>query len=165
MIFDQQKFNFMRAALLEAEKAFEKNEVPIGAIITFENKIIARGHNQIESLKDATAHAEMIALTSAANHLQSWRLTECEIYVTVEPCLMCAGAILLSRLKSIYFGVFDSKFGACGSVYNVVQEKKYNHVIKVQSGILADKSELLLKSFFHNKRDRIINNRNSNRNI
>ena len=154
MKFDQQQLNFMRAALLEAEKAFQKNEVPVGAVITFENKIIARGHNQMENLKDATAHAEMIALTSAANHLQNWRLTNCEMYVTVEPCLMCAGAILLSRLKSIYFGVFDPKFGACGSVYNVVQEKKYNHVISVQSGILAEECELLLKNFFHNKRSK-----------
>lgn len=154
MKFDQQQLFFMRAALLEAEKAFQKNEVPVGAVITFENKIIARGHNQMENLKDATAHAEMIALTSAANHLQNWRLSNCEMYVTVEPCLMCAGAILLSRLNSIYFGVFDPKFGACGSVYNVVQEKKYNHVIAVQSGILAEECELLLKNFFQNKRNK-----------
>lgn len=153
----------MRAALLEAEKAFEKNEVPVGAVITFENKIIARGHNQMENLKDATAHAEMIALTSAANHLQNWRLTNCEIYVTVEPCLMCAGAILLSRIKSVYFGAFDPKFGACGSVYNVVQEKKYNHVIRVQSGILAEECELLLKNFFQHKRNKDIYYRNPDR--
>ncbi len=163
MIFDQQKFNFIRAALKEAEKAFEKNEVPIGAVITYENKIIARGHNQVENLKDATAHAEMIALTSASNHLQDWRLTDCELFVTVEPCLMCAGAILLSRLKAVYFGAFDPKFGACGSVYNVVQEKKYNHTIEVYSGLLSEECEFLLKKFFLEKRTQNDSIRNSNR--
>lgn len=142
----------MSAALQEAGKALEQDEVPIGAVVVFENKIIGRGFNQVERLKDATAHAEMIAITAAENHIGDWRLSDCDIYVTVEPCLMCAGAILSSRIKRIFFGVFDPKFGACGSVYNVAQEGKINHKAEVYSGLLEQESSLLLQEFFKKKR-------------
>lgn len=142
----------MYAALQEAEKALENEEVPIGAVVSYNKKIIGRGYNQIESLKDPTAHAEMIALTAAANYLGDWRLTECDIYVTVEPCIMCAGALLASRIKNLFFSVYDTKFGACGSVYNLVEEGKTNHKVNVYSGLMSAESENLLKEFFGNVR-------------
>ncbi len=152
MMFDKLKYRFMSAALQEAEEALEQNEVPVGAVVVFEDKIIGRGYNQVEKLKDATAHAEMIAITAAENHLGDWRLTDCDIYITVEPCLMCTGAILSSRIKRIYFSAFDPKFGACGSVYNVAQEGKVNHKVEVFSGLLEQESSLLLQEFFKKKR-------------
>jgi tRNA(adenine34) deaminase len=138
----------MFAALQEAERAFEENEIPVGAVVVKENKIIGRGHNQVEKLKDPTAHAEMIALTSASNHIGNWRLNECSIYVTLEPCLMCTGALLASRINELYFAAFDSKFGACGSLYNIAEDGKTNHKIKVFSGIYAEESKKLLQDFF-----------------
>jgi len=138
----------MFAALQEAEKAFEDKEVPVGAVVVKDNKIIGRGYNQIEKLKDATAHAEMIALTAAANHLCNWRLNECSIYVTLEPCIMCTGAMLSSRIYELFFSTFDPKFGACGSVYNLAEDGKTNHKIKVYSGIYAEESKKLLQEFF-----------------
>ncbi len=147
----------MYAALQEAEKAFAEDEVPVGAVVVQNNKIIGRGYNQIEKLKDATAHAEMIALTSASNHIGNWRLNECTIYVTLEPCIMCTGALLAARISELYFGANDLKFGACGSVYNLAEESKTNHTIKVYSGILAKESEDLLKTFFNKKRNTIKN--------
>ena len=149
MIFDEQKYRFMFAALQEAEKALEDNEVPVGAVVVKDNKIIGRGYNQIEKLRDATAHAEMIAITSAANHLNNWRLNECSIYVTLEPCIMCTGALLSSRIKDLYFSTFDKKFGACGSVYNLAEEGKTNHKINVFSGIYSDESNKMLRDFFN----------------
>ena len=163
MIDDEINYRFMSAALQEAGKALEQNEVPIGAVVVLENKIIGRGFNQVEKLKDATAHAEMIAITAAENHIGDWRLTDCDIYgdwrltdcdiyVTLEPCLMCAGAILSSRIKRIFYSVFDPKFGACGSLYNVLQEGKVNHKTEVYSGLLEQESKLLLQEFFKKKR-------------
>jgi tRNA(adenine34) deaminase len=142
----------MYAALQEAEHAFEEDEVPVGAVVVHKNRIIGRGYNQVEKLKDATAHAEMIAITSASNNLQNWRLNECAIYVTLEPCIMCTGALLSSRINELYFAASDIKFGACGSVHNLAENSKVNHTIKVYSGILAKESEDLLKSFFLKKR-------------
>jgi tRNA(adenine34) deaminase len=138
----------MYAALQEAEKALDDLEVPVGAVVVRDNKIIGRGHNQVEKLKDATAHAEMIALTAASNHIGNWRLNECSVYVTLEPCIMCAGAMLSSRINELYFGTFDPKFGACGSLYNLAEEAKTNHKIKVFSGIYMDESKKLLQEFF-----------------
>ena len=138
----------MYAALQEAEKALEEKEVPIGAVVTHKDRIIGRGHNQVETLNDPTAHAEMIAITAAATHLQSWRLNECAIYVTLEPCIMCTGALLASRMDTLYFSSFDPKFGACGSLYNLAEQGKYNHKLKVYSGIYSLESEQLLKQFF-----------------
>ncbi|MFH0855965.1 MAG: tRNA adenosine(34) deaminase TadA [Candidatus Omnitrophota bacterium] len=143
---------YMRQALQEAQTAFQEDEVPVGAVIINDGKIIARGHNQVERLKDPTAHAEMIALTSAANFLGTKWLNEAGLYVTIEPCSMCAGALVLARVKYIYFGARDPKTGACGSALNIVDNKKLNHRIKVRGGILEEESAGLLKEFFKNKR-------------
>ena len=153
MIFSEDNYKFMFAALQEAEKALEIDEIPVGAVVVHENKIIGRGYNQTEQLKDPTAHAEMIAITAASNHLSNWRLNNCNIYVTLEPCVMCTGALLNARINSIYFSSFDSKFGACGSLYNLAEEGKYNHRIKLFSGLYSTESEKLLKDFFLKKRN------------
>ncbi len=153
MIFNEEQYKFMFSALQEAEKAFEEDEVPIGAVVVHNYKIIGRGYNQIERLKDPTAHAEMIAITAASNHIGNWRLNECDLYVTLEPCIMCTGAMLNARINNLYFGAFDSKFGACGSIYNLPAEGKYNHKINIYSGIYSDESEQLLKSFFNKLRN------------
>jgi tRNA(adenine34) deaminase len=154
MIFSEEKYRFMFAALQEAQKAFEENEVPVGAIVVRDNKVIGRGYNQVERLKDATAHAEMIAITSAANHIGNWRLNDCSIYVTLEPCIMCTGALLSSRITELFFSTFDSKFGACGSVYNLAGDGKTNHTINVYSGIYADESKKLLEEFFNSLKNK-----------
>lgn len=158
MIFDEQKYRFMFAALQEAEKAYEENEIPIGAVVVKGNKIIGRGYNQVEKLRDATAHAEMIAITSATNHIGNWRLNECSVYVTLEPCVMCTGAMLSSRISDLYFAVFDPKSGACGSVYNLAEDGKTNHKIKVYSGIYAEESKMLLQDFFRKMKTKNLSN-------
>jgi tRNA(adenine34) deaminase len=145
---------FMKEALREAQKAYERNEVPIGAVAVHENRIVGRGHNQTEGLKDPTAHAEILAITAAANALQSWRLNGVEIFTTVEPCIMCAGALVLARVKRIVFGTRDEKFGGCGSVFNIVSEPKLNHRIEITEGVLTDQAAALMKSFFKKKRKR-----------
>ena len=142
----------MYEALKEAQKAFEEDEVPIGAVIVHDSKIIARGHNQIERLKDPTAHAEIIAITSATNYLGTKWLNEVSLYVTIEPCSMCAGAMVLARIKNLYFGANDPKTGACGSVIDIANHKKLNHRIKVSRGILEAECSSLLKDFFKKKR-------------
>lgn len=152
MLFSEDSYRYMYAALQEAQKAFDDDEVPVGAVVVHKNRIIGRGYNQVEKLKDATAHAEMIAITSASNNLQNWRLNECAIYVTLEPCIMCTGALLSSRISELFFGASDIKFGACGSIHNLAENSKTNHTIKVFSGVLAKESEELLKSFFNKKR-------------
>jgi len=152
MLFNEDIYKFMYAALKEAETALMESEVPVGAVVVYNNAIIGKGYNQVEKLKDATAHAEMIAITSAANHLGNWRLNDCDLYVTLEPCIMCTGAALSSRLRSIYFSSFDPKFGACGSLYNLAEDGKYNHKINLYSGIYSNESEQLLKKFFEIKR-------------
>ncbi len=152
MQFSEIQYRFMNLALQEAKKAIEEDEVPVGAIVTFNDKIIGRGYNRNEHLQDPTAHAEIIAITAAANHLKTNKLNDCEIYVTLEPCLMCTGAIILSRIKTLYYGAFDSKTGACGSLYNIPAENKFNHEIKVYSGIEEEACSNLLKDFFKGKR-------------
>lgn len=152
MIFPEHVYKFMYAALQEADTALSKEEVPIGAVVVYNNRVIGRGYNQTETLNDPTAHAEMLAITAATNHLQSKILEECDLYVTVEPCVMCAGAVLLSRIRNLYFGAFEPKFGACGSLYNIPSDEKYNHKLKVYSGIYADESKNLLQEFFAKKR-------------
>ena len=142
----------MSEALKEAQKAFAEDEVPVGAVIVHKDKIIARGHNQVERLKDPTAHAEMIAITSAASYLGTKWLNESSLYVTIEPCSMCAGALVLARIKSLYFGAPDPKAGACGSVVNITNHKKLNHRIKVAGGILQGECGSILKGFFKKKR-------------
>ena len=142
----------MSEALKEARLAAKEDEVPVGCVVVHNGKIIARGHNQIERLKDPTAHAEMLALTSATNYLGTKWLSSASIYVTIEPCSMCAGALVLARIKRLIFGADDPKAGACGSVFNIVNNKKLNHRIKVTKGILEEECAALLKEFFRKKR-------------
>lgn len=143
---------FMLEALKEAKKAIVRDEVPIGAVIVYTNKIIARAHNQVETLKDPTAHAEMIAITQATNFFSAKWLEKCVIYVTIEPCSMCAGALVLARIGKICFGAKDPKAGACGSVLNIIQHNKLNHKIDFQHGILEQECGVLLSDFFMKKR-------------
>ena len=143
---------YMRLALREAQIAFDEDEVPVGAVIIYKNQIIAKAHNQIKMLKDPTAHAEMIAITQAANFLKNERLNDCSLYVTIEPCSMCAGAMVLARIKSLYYATEDSKTGACGSVLDVLRNKKLNHKIEITPGILRDESRALIQEFFKKKR-------------
>jgi tRNA(adenine34) deaminase len=138
----------MKHALREAEKAYEQEEVPVGAVVVQNGRIIGRGYNQIERLQDPTAHAEMIAITAAANHLESRRLDDCTLYVTLEPCPMCAGAIVLARIPTLVFGSFDPKAGASGTLYNITHDKRLNHTVHVISGVCDRESEELLKGFF-----------------
>ncbi len=143
---------WMEYALKEAQRAFELGEVPVGAVIVCGDTLIAKGYNQVETLKDATAHAEIIALSAAYNYFRSWRLTGCTIYVTLEPCPMCAGAIVLSRIDKIVFGAYDLKAGACGSVYNIAEDGNLSHKVEVIGGIMADEAQSLLKMFFNGLR-------------
>ena len=142
----------MQYAFKEAEKAYEKEEIPIGAVVVFDNRIIGKGHNQVETLRDPTAHAEIIALTSAAEYLSSKVLLGCTMYVTLEPCSMCAGAIILAKLEALFFGAYDNKSGACGSVLNITHHKALNHGLSVTGGIMDDRCGELLRSFFDVKR-------------
>jgi tRNA(adenine34) deaminase len=151
-MFSNEVYKYMFAALQEAEKALEEKEVPIGAVVVHKNKIIGRGYNQVVKLNDATAHAEMIALTAASSFIGNWRLNECEIYVTLEPCIMCTGAMLASRINKLFFAAFDPKFGACGSLYNLAEEGKYNHKIEIISGIYSEESRKLMMQFFSQSR-------------
>jgi tRNA(adenine34) deaminase len=143
---------FMRLAIGQATIAEENGDVPIGAVIVYENRIIAKAYNQREQLNDPTAHAEIIALTQAAAALETWRLTGCSIYVTLEPCPMCAGALVLARIDRLVFGCNDPKTGACGSLYNIVQDSRLNHRLEVTSGILPDECAKQLQDFFEKKR-------------
>jgi tRNA(adenine34) deaminase len=142
----------MRAALREAEEAARRDEVPVGAVVVRGGKIIGRGHNQREMLKDPTAHAEMIAITQAAAALEGWRLEETTLYVTLEPCLMCAGAIVNARIPRVVFGAADPKAGACGSLYQVGLDPRLNHRFETTSGVLAAECAALLQEFFAKKR-------------
>ncbi|NIS24317.1 nucleoside deaminase [candidate division KSB1 bacterium] len=142
----------MELAYREAEKAFEKQEVPIGVVIVADNRIIGRGHNMVESLQDPTAHAEIIAITAAANSQASWRLEDATLYVTKEPCPMCAGAIYLSRISHVVYGVNDVSMGACGSAMNVLQNPALRSNVQVTFGILEAKCLGILQTFFRNVR-------------
>ena len=141
------KNKFMSAALKEAEKAKNKNEVPVGAVVVFENKIIARGHNLREKTQSFHAHAEFIAMMKASKKLNSWRLDQCDVYVTMEPCPMCAGAMIQSRVKKVYYATQDLKSGVAHSIINLF-DYPFNHHVEIESGILQEPSETLLKSFF-----------------
>ena len=142
----------MEEARRQAGLAAEAGEVPVGAVIVKDGKVLARAHNQVELLKDATAHAEMIALTSAASALDNWRLEGCDLVVTLEPCAMCAGALVNSRVARIVYGAPDPVAGACGSVFDVVSDTRLNHRIPVVRGVLADRCGALLKDFFRSRR-------------
>jgi tRNA(adenine34) deaminase len=143
---------YMRIAIDQAKVAEENGDVPIGAIIVYHDQIIGKAYNQREQLKDPTAHAEIIALTQAAAFRQSWRLDGCTMYVTLEPCPMCAGALVLSRMDKLVYGCDDPKAGACKSLYNIVQDERLNHRLEVTSGVLADQCSKLLQDFFAQRR-------------
>ena len=139
---------FMKEALKEAKKAYKKLEVPVGCVIVKDGKIIARAHNLKETKYDTTKHAEILAIQKASKKLESWRLIDCDMYVTLEPCPMCAGAIIQSRIKNLYYGASDEKTGAVGSVLNLMEDFKFNHIVNVEKGILKNDCENLLKDFF-----------------
>lgn len=145
--------DFMREALKQATKAYKEGEVPIGAVLVFEGKIIARGYNQVELLKDATAHAEMLCIGSGAQALDNWRLLNTTLYCTVEPCAMCAGALFLSRIKRLVWGAPDLRHGANGSFFDYFALKHPTHAIEVTSGVLAEQSAALLQDFFRKRRN------------
>ena len=139
---------WMEYAVREAELAYKRKEVPIGAIVVHNSRIIGRGYNQIESLQDPTAHAEMIAITAAANQLGSRRLEDCTLYVTLEPCPMCAGAIVLARLPRLVYGAEDPKAGACGTLFDIVRDGRLNHTVETVGGVMRERCAAILKDFF-----------------
>ena len=144
---------WMSQAFKLAEKAFLLDEVPVGAVVVCYDRIIGKGYNQCESLNDATAHAEVLAISAASNTLDNWRLNECEIYVTKEPCAMCAGAIINSRIKRVVFGSYDDKKGACGSLYEICGDKRLGSSTSVNGGVMEKECSSILKEFFSLKRD------------
>ena len=145
--------HFMREALRQAQKAYEASEVPVGAVVVRAGHVIARASNQVELLKDATAHAEMLALRQAEAAVGDWRLTDCDLYVTKEPCPMCAGALVHTRIRRLVFGCKDSSAGAAGSVMNLLQMQTLNHRCDVASGVLQEKCAAILQSFFRKRRE------------
>lgn len=144
---------FMEEALKEARKAAAIGEVPVGAVIVRDGEIIARAHNLVETRKDPTAHAEMLAIQQAAGELGGWRLTGCQMYVTTEPCSMCAGAIVWARIEKLIIGTMDPKAGACGSVFNIVQEERLNHYVEIEKGLMQEECSAEMKTFFRKIRD------------
>ena len=143
---------FMKAALKEADKAKEKSEVPVGAVITLGGKIISRAHNIRMSEKDPTAHAEVLALRKAGKKLGHWNLEGCELYVTKEPCVMCSGAIVLARIKKVWYGAYDKRYGCAGSVYNLAADKVFNHRAETEGGVMECECAKLLTDFFKERR-------------
>ena len=143
----------MKEALKEAIKAYKKLEVPVGAVIVKNGEIISRAHNLKETKNDTTKHAEIIAIQKASKKIEAWRLEECEMYVTLEPCSMCAGAIINSRIKKVYMGTKDSKTGACGSVLNLFEDYTFNHKVEYEIGIMQEECEKILKDFFKELRN------------
>jgi tRNA(adenine34) deaminase len=143
----------MRLALAEARLAFDEDEVPVGAVIVHQERVIAAAHNQREALRDPTAHAEMVAITQAAEALGSWRLLDCVLYVTLEPCPMCAGAIVQARLPTVVYGTRDPKAGACHTLYQITTDARLNHQAAVIGGVLADECRTILQEFFLQQRN------------
>lgn len=139
---------FMKEALKEAKKAYDNGEIPIGAIIVKDGKIISRAHNQKEEKNDATKHAEIIAIQKASKKVQGWRLENCEMYVTLEPCMMCTGAIIQSRIKKVYIGAMNEKLGYCGSVLNLLEYNKYDYKVESETGILQKECSKIIRDFF-----------------
>lgn len=152
MLNDDERY--MRYALKEAEKAYEAGEVPVGCVITHENQIIGKAHNQRETLQDPTAHAEVLAITQAAASLKSWRLENTKLYVTLEPCAMCAGAIILARIAEVHFAALDPKAGCSGSLMNLLTDTRFNHRPQVHAGLLAEECGSILTTFFREIRSR-----------
>uniref|UniRef100_A0A7V4N365 tRNA-specific adenosine deaminase n=1 Tax=Thermodesulfobacterium geofontis TaxID=1295609 RepID=A0A7V4N365_9BACT len=152
-MFDEKDLIFMKEALAEAELAFKEEEVPVGAVIVSpDGKIIGKGRNQIIKLNDPTAHAEILAIKEACKNLGNFRLLGCKIYVTLEPCPMCAYALILARIEELIFATRDEKGGACGSIYNITQDLRLNHRIKIREGLLKEEAQNLLKNFFKLRR-------------
>lgn len=149
----EEQEGFMKEALKEARKAYLKDEIPVGAVIVKNNKIIARAHNLKETKKSSISHAEILAIEKANKKLGKWRLNDCEMYITLEPCTMCMGAIILSRIKKIYIGTSDLKTGACGSFINL-SEYKFNHKVEIEIGIMKEECEFILKDFFKKLRQK-----------
>ena len=149
-----EKEKFMLEALKQAKKAYNKEEIPVGAIIVRDGKIIARAYNRKEEKKDTTQHAEIIAIKKASKKLNAWRLQDCEMYVTLEPCAMCAGALIQARIKKVYIGTMDKKTVACGSVLNLLGDYTFNHKVEIETGIVQEKCEKILKDFFKNLRNK-----------
>ena len=145
---------WMRIALKEAQRAFDKDEVPVGAVVVKEGRVIGKGYNLVETLQDPTAHAELMAITAAANTLASWRLSDSILYSTLEPCPMCAGAVLLSRISKIVYGTADPRYGACGSAIQVAVHDKFDVKVAITGGILEAECRSLLQAFFSKLRDR-----------
>ena len=146
---------YMQMALKQAEKARENNEVPIGAVIVLNNQVIGKAHNQVEMLHDATAHAEILAITQAAEFLNNWRLNDAVLYVTKEPCIMCAGALVNSRIKKVLFGAKDNKFGGCGGLFNIHNCPESLHKFKIEAGLMEYECSFILQNFFRKKRIKI----------
>ena len=153
-IINNDHVKWMKAAFREAEKAFEQDEVPIGAVVVQNGQIIGRGYNQRESLIDPTAHAEIIAITSAANTIKDWRLKDCQLYVTKEPCPMCAGALINARINMVIFGMYDEKEGCCGSLYQLCRDNRFKHQLTVKGGIMEDACTLIIQEFFKKQREK-----------
>jgi|TARA_B100001939_G_C16877828_1_gene589486 tRNA(adenine34) deaminase len=149
---NNQHLPFMKLALLQAQKAYEKDEIPVGAIVVKEGKVIGRGYNQREMLNDPTAHAEIIAITAAANTIEDWRLNDCMLYVTKEPCAMCAGAIINSRLKMVVFGCYDKEMGCCGSLYQLCGDSQLRNSTAVKGGIMEQECLSIIHDFFQIQR-------------
>ena len=145
---------WMKVAFREAEKAFEQDEVPIGAVVVQNGQIIGRGYNQCESLIDSTAHAEIIAITSASNTIKDWRLKDCQLYVTKEPCPMCAGALVNARINMVIFGMYDEKEGCCGSLYQLCRDNRFKHQLIVKGGIMEGPCTLIIQEFFKKQREK-----------
>ena len=152
MLNNNKDIDLMQEALKEAEIAYSRKEVPVGAVIVYQNKIIARAHNRKEELQDPTAHAEILAIHQAAKHLGSWHLEDITLYVTLEPCPMCAYAMLQARIKRLVFGTADPKAGAAGSIINIVKDKRFNHQLEVKKGVLKEECRLILQKFFQERR-------------
>ena len=150
----QEKEVFMREALKEAQKAYDQEQVPIGAVVVLNGEIIGRGHNLREKEQDATLHAEIKAIRQANQHLGSWRLEDCELFVNLEPCPMCSGAMILARMKKVVFGAFDPKAGTAGTFMNLLQDSRFNHQVEVEQGILEDECKEILQQFFKGLRER-----------
>ena len=150
---DERDEAFMREALRQAQKAYEADEVPVGAVVIREGRIIARAYNQVELLNDATAHAEMLALTQAEAAVGDWRLTDCDLYVTKEPCVMCAGALIHVRLRRLIFGCADTKSGAAGGMINLLKHSALNHHCEITPGVLQNECGAILQNFFRKRRD------------
>ncbi len=151
---EQLDLEFMKLAIKEAKKAYEKDEVPVGAVIVKDGKVVARGHNVKELKKDTTKHAEIIAIQKASKKLDTWRLSGCTMYVTLEPCVMCTGALIQARVDRIVIGTMDEKTGACGSVLNILEDYKFNHVIEVKKGVMETECKEILQKFFKELRKR-----------